>query len=726
MPGFWRQCRLTFRWFRRAVWLAVLAVLAALLWLNRVGLPDFVKTSLVADLHARGVALEFSRMRLHFVHGVVTENVRLGQPQTPDSPVFSAREVRLRLNYSELLHRRLQVDGLVLRDGKFTLPPSPTNRLALTNLQAELRFGTNDTWTLDHFSAHFHGVRILFSGEVTHAPEVRHWQLFSAPAASGSGATGPAGGTGGTGDVLRNFSDTLATIKFGGQSQLTLRLTADGNDVRSLALRGELVLAGTVARGLAIDRLRTHFLYSNQVWRVPDLNLTQARTRLRLNGEVDTTTRNFRGRLDGSLDAASVRPFLTTSNAVRGFQHLSFHDPLALTLAASGNLTDFRQLAAGGRLGLKDFAIRGQTVDTLAADFTYSNLTAEFFHPQISRAQGAQTFAAEKLTLDLAGQKLIFAGGAGNVDPIVVGRAIGPKTAVAMEPYQFLAIPTAQVNGLVPLRHDAEGELVIDDADLRFDIVGDTPFRWRKFETPRIRGTIHWLGNYLVITNAVAETYGGQTRGWGKFDLKTPGAGTEFSFFMSGTNTDLHRMGLALWSSTNLLEGALSGEILVTRANSDDWRTWNGLGALKMRDGLLWNVPIFGLLSPLLNKLTPGWGNNRATEAAGQFTMTNGVIYTDSLKIHTALAQLAYYGTVDLAENVNARVTAQLMRATPLFGSLFSTVLWPVSKAFECKVTGTLGQPRPTPVYIPKLLLVPLHPIQSLEELLPSSDKPKG
>jgi hypothetical protein len=102
------------------------------------------------------------------------------------------------------------------------------------------------------------------------------------------------------------------------------------------------------------------------------------------------------------------------------------------------------------------------------------------------------------------------------------------------------------------------------------------------------------------------------------------------------------------------------------------------------------------------------------------------VIYTDSLKIHTALAQLAYFGTVDLAENVNARVTAQLMRATPLFGSLFSTVLWPVSKAFECKVTGTLGQPKPTPIYIPKLLLVPLHPIQSLEELLPSSEKPKG
>ncbi|MEI8291177.1 MAG: hypothetical protein WCH99_17050, partial [Verrucomicrobiota bacterium] len=363
MPGFWRQCRITFRWFRIAVWLAVLAALGGLLWLNRVGLPDFIKTSLVASLHERGVALEFSRMRLHFVHGVVTENVRIGQPQTPDSPAFSAREVRLRLNYSELLHRRLQVDGLVLRDGKFTLPLPPTNLLTLTNLQTELRFATNDTWTLDHFSAHFLGVRILLSGEVAHAPAVRHWKIFS----------GPAGGSGATSNALRQYYNTLAAIRFGEQPQLTLRLSGDANEVNSFVWRGELALAHAAVRGLTVDRLQTHFSFSNMVWRVPDLDLVQARTRLRLSGEADLATGNYQARLGGALDAASVRPFLTTSNAVRGFQLLNFHDPLTLSLAAAGNLTNLQQLAAGGRLELKNFAIRGHTVDTLAADFTYSN-----------------------------------------------------------------------------------------------------------------------------------------------------------------------------------------------------------------------------------------------------------------------------------------------------------------------------------------------------------------
>ena len=718
MPGFWRKCRITFRWFRIAVWLVLLTALAALLWLNRVGLPDFLKTRLVATLHERGVELEFSRMRLNLVHGVVADNVRIGQGKTDSRPDFSARQVQLRLDFPALLKRRLQVDGLVLRDGKFTLPLSPTNQLVLTNLQAELRFATNDTWTLDRFSGDLNGVRILLSGEVAHAPEIRNWKIFSSPTAAASNQ-------GATTAPLQNISDTLAAVKFGGPPQLSVTFTGDARDLDSFALRGDLALASTVVHGVAVDHLRTHFSYFHHLWQVLDLEVAQARTRLRLAGETDTTTKDFRCRLNGALDAASVRPFLTTSNAAGGFNLLTFHKPITLDLNADGNLRDFTRLAVTGHVTLSDCAIRGQTVDWLTTGVTYSNLTAEFFHPQLSRADGTQNFSAEKVLLDIAGEKLFIAHGTGHVEPMVVGRAIGPMTALAMAPYQFPAVPETRVSGWIPLKQ-IDDNVVTDDADLQVDLVGTHPFRWRKFETPAITGTIRWWKNYLFITNAVTECYGGEARGWGKFDLLTPGAGTDFNFFINGTNVDLHRMGLALWSPTNSLEGALSGEITLTSANSDDWRTWNGFGALKLRNGLLWNVPIFGLISSMLNTVAPGLGNNRATEAAGKFTMTNGVIFTDSLKIHTALAQMDYVGTVDLDENVNARVTAQLMRNTPLLGSVVSTMLWPVSKIFECKVTGTLDRPRPVPVYFPKLLLAPLHPIQSLEQLLPATDKPKG
>lgn len=884
--GFWRKCRIAFRCARFTVWAAVLLVLVAIGWLNVIGLPKFLKTRLVTALHERGVQLEFSRMRLRFIHGLICDNVRIGEPDKTGA-VLTAREVQLRLNYWALLHRRLQVDGLVLHQGNFQLPLSPTNSLALTNLQTELRFAENDTWTLDQFSADFAGASFLLGGEIAHAPEFRNWKMFAGRKTGDYGSTRAS---------LKNFADTLEKIHFEGRPQLNAKLNGDARDIHSIIfalnarapgvrtpwfnvrdlqfaarlsaradapvdldpawglwtnlqpfrldwtgrgtnlhspilnaaavecdgrwsapelalttltarlgggalnaaaklnvasrelsftnassfdlhavrelltgktrerlseiswtlppavrasgslvlpawnqppsdwrddiepsvrLSGELAFTNALVDDLArVDTVRTHFSYSNLVWSLPDLELTLGQTSLQLNGQEDERTKNFHCVLGGKLNAESLRPFLTTSNAVRGFKHLYFREPAVVVLEARGNLRDFSALSATGRVSAAHFAIRGQWVDSLTAALCYSNLTAEFFDPQLSRSDGAETFSAEKVTLDLAHEKLFLHHGEGNVLPTAVAEAIGPKTAKAMEPYQFLAIPHAKVDGCIPLKHDAEGELINTDADLQFDVAGAAPFRWKRFETPRIAGSIRWLANHLILTNVTADCYGGDARGWGTFDVETPGEGTDFSFYLEGTNVDFNAMGLALWSPTNQLRGALSGHVMVTRANSSDWRTWNGSGDARLQNGLIWDAPIFGLMSPVLNTLTPGLdiGSSRATEGAGRFMMTDGVIFTDSLELRSLTMRLDYVGTVDLDLNVTARAKAQLLRNTPLIGSVVSLVLSPVSKVFECEVTGTLEKPKITPVYIPfsKVLTAPLHPIRSIEQLFSS------
>jgi hypothetical protein len=894
-PGFWRKCRVAFRCARFTVWALVLLLLAAFGWFNLVGLPDFLKTRLVTALHERGVQLEFSRMRLRIIHGLICDNVRIGEAQA-GGPVLTAREVQLRINFPALLRRHLQVDGLALHQGNLSFPLSPTNSLALTNLQTELRFSGDDTWTLDQFRADLAGASFLLGGEISHAQEFRHWKMFSGAKSTDRGSVNAS---------LQHFSDTLAKIHFEGSPQLSARMTGDARDVHSFAfnltvrapavhtpwagvgdlqfaarvtaptnapvfadpawgfwtnlqpfriewtargnnlestklnagalecagvwsapeltvsrlsaalgngtlaadvkldvgsreahfnartsfdlhavaalltektrdrlaeiswqqpphlqasgsltlppwadgagdwrddvepsirLRGELAFTNALVDGIApVDRAHTHFTYAHLVWNLPDLELAQGRTTLELMIEENEATKNFRCAIGGKLDAGSVRPFLTTSNAVRGFNHLTFRQPVVLLLDVTGNLRDFAALSATGRVVAADFAIRGQWVDSLITTLAYSNLTAEFFHPQLARADGAEHFTAEKVTLDIAGQKLFLHAAEGRVSPAAVANSIGPKTAEAMEPYHFLAIPNAKVNGCIPLKQE-EGELVTDDADLWFDVQGTAPFRWKKFETTGITGRIHWLAGDLILTNVVAECYGGSAHGWGVFNLQTPGDGTDFSFFMEGSNVDFNAMGRALWSPTNLLRGALSGAVTMTFANSSDWRTWNGYGWAELHNGLLWDAPIFGLMSPVLNTLTPGLdiGNSRATDGAGRFVMTNGVIFTDSLELRSLTMRLDYLGTVDLQENVQARAKAQLLRNAPVVGSLFSTVLWPVSKAFECEVTGTLGNPKITPVYIPfsKVLAAPLHPIRTMEKLFSSpptnnaADKP--
>ena len=880
MPRFWRQCRLALRYLRFTVWALLLALLCAFAWLNLIGLPDFLKTQLTATLRSRGVELEFSRMRLRLIHGLVAENVSIGDAKNPARPRLTASEVQLQLDYNALRHQKLLLDGLVVLNGKLTIPITPTNALAVFNLQTELRFRANDTWLLDNFSADFAGAKILLTGEISHARGIQHWPFLTGKKSAA-----------GQGYSFQQLSDTLAQIKFSRAPQINLRVTGDGRDFHSFVVRlnatapevqtpwfaaqglqgaayltvptnapaanpeawgfwtnlepfrlawtvrtkkvqtekiqadstdviglweapemavtklsaqlgggllkaaatlnvatrlvtftndssfdlhavaavltpktrlrlaeivwftpphiqasgslqlppwtngaadwrddieptvwltGGMAFTNAQVGGVKLDVVRTAFDYANLLWTLPDLEIIEGGTKLHVSGQESEATKNFHARLSGQFDANSVRPFLTTSNALRGFGHLTFNTPLALNLDVRGNIREIERLSATGTLALTNFAIRGQTVDWLATGVSYTNLTAEFLQPHLARAGGEQHFSAEQVTLDLAGQKLVFTNGTAFVEPMVVAWAIGPKTAKVMESYQFSEIPKTRVNGIVPLKHQ-DGELVNDDANLRVDITEATPFRWRKFATPRIIGTVRWWQNYVIITNATSECYGGTAQGWGNFNVKTPGDGTDFNFFITGTNVDFHRMGTALWSPTNNLEGALSGTVTVTRANSSDWRTWDGFGAAKLRDGVLWDVPVIGLVSPALNTFSPGLGNARATEAAGSFTMTNGVVFSDTLEIRSLTMLMKYVGTVDLEQRVEARVTAQLLRTMPVFGSLVSTLLWPVSKIFECRVTGTLGQPKPTPIYVPKLLLVPLHPIRSMEEIFTAS-----
>lgn len=878
-PGFWRKCRRCLRWFRRALLAAAVAAIVAFVWFDRVGLPDFMTRRLVEALRARGVELEFSRIRLSLVRGLIAENVRLGHAAAPGSPAFSAQEVRLELNLSAALHRQWQLDGLVLREGRFVLPLPPTNSLALDHIQTDLRFQANDTWSLDHFHADFAGAQFALSGDIAHAPELGKWWIFHG--AKTNQPPAPA--------QWQKFSDALRQIHFTGAPQLNLNVTGDARDLHSfdvrlnvsapavrspwgsardcqlaarltapadaptnfdaawswwtnlqpyrvvwtarlthlqsdrlnadaaagagywrapelavtnltaalgggqfdaqaalnvatreftftnssrfdlhavaglltdktrerladfswtqppslraggslvwpawtnreadwraevqptLRLRGELVFTNGAVSGAAVDSAAGHFAYANLVWQVPDLMLAQAKTRLEISGSEDDATKDYRWHVRGTFDPAFLRPFLTASNAARGLNHFTVIDPVHLEADAWGRLYDYDRIGASGRVACTNFTVRGQSVDSVAGEFSYTNRVLEFFNPRLWR--GTEMMTADFITLDFDRKLISFTNGYSTAEPQAVAQAIGPKTGEILSPYHFLQPPTVLVNGCAPLR-DVNGMEDVADADLTFDIVGAVPFQCLKLNATRLAGTIHWLGQVLVLTNIAAELYGGTGTGSACFDFRVPHEGADFQFTTTVTNINLHALAADLLSPTNHLEGALAGTIVVTRADTRDWRTPDGYGQARLRDGLLWDIPVFGILSPLLNTVSPGLGNSRATEATANFAMTNGVIHSDSLSITTGTTRMQYNGTVDLSGNVNARVTAQLMRNLWVVGPLISTIFYPVAKVFECKITGTLNHPKSEPVYVPKFLLMPLHPIRSLEELLPDN-----
>ncbi|HOB33071.1 MAG TPA: AsmA-like C-terminal region-containing protein, partial [Verrucomicrobiota bacterium] len=146
-----------------------------------------------------------------------------------------------------------------------------------------------------------------------------------------------------------------------------------------------------------------------------------------------------------------------------------------------------------------------------------------------------------------------------------------------------------------------------------------------------------------------------------------------------------------------------------------------GRGRVDLTDGFIWDIPIFGILTPALDGIAPGLGSSRARAASGTFIVTNGVLRTEDFEIRAPVMRLQYNGDVDLTGRVNARVQAELLRDIPAVGPMVSLVLWPVSRVYEYRITGTVQKPESEPIFfIPRILALPFHPLRTIREILPT------
>jgi hypothetical protein len=474
-------------------------------------------------------------------------------------------------------------------------------------------------------------------------------------------------------------------------------------------LTGQLVLPqGGGFRQLQISSAQTHFIYSNQCWYLPDFLLNRPEGQLALDQKFDELTGQFYARMTSTIDPMIARPFLDEP-AQRAFDLINFSNPPAISMQVWGHVKEPEQLLARGSVSVSNFTFRGEQFSKVTTQVEYTNQQLRFFAPRVDI--GKSHLEADGLLVDLNAQFVYVTNGFSTADPMVVARAIGPNVARDIVDYEFREPPTAHVYGAIPLHGEA-------GADLHFDLTGG-PFHWWKFHVPHITGQVHWAGLHLDLTNLQAEFYHGVATGAASFDFPE-NQPTQFQFNLNATNVLFQSLMSDLSPGTNQPEGRLAASLAVTKATTENLQTVFGFGEAHLHDGLLWDIPLFGVFSPILNGIAPGLGNNRASAAEASFIITNGVVRTDDLVIRSTGTRLQYRGTVNLEGQLNARVDAELLRDMWLVGPLVSTVFWPVTKLFEYRVTGTLADPRTQPVFVlPKLMLLPFHPLRTLKGLRP-------
>jgi hypothetical protein len=477
----------------------------------------------------------------------------------------------------------------------------------------------------------------------------------------------------------------------------------------SLKLAVAVAATNATFRGVSAKALVVRLGGTNQDWHVPEFHWHRNDGDVRVALRANTATRDFHVKFASTMAVRAFAPLLGPE-VQRGLDLCEFTQAPVVSGELWGRGDDWERLGFAGYLALTNFSFRNEALDAVIADVRYTNRVLEVISPRGWR--GDLSAQADSVEADFNQERIFLNNATGCFPPRSIVTMVGPVVAKVMEPYHFLTPPTARVHGYVPMRgHEV--------ADVTFAGRGRT-FEALNFQATDYEAEVIWRSNLLTVTNATAGFYDGKARGWAQFDFPPHGP-APYVFAVSTTNSRLSPLAAAVTGRTNQLEGRLTGWLTVTNATTESLNTWRGSAQATIKDGLLWELPILGVLSAPLDAIMPGVGKSRFTIATGTFGIADGVVETRNLELRASNMRLQYRGIFGLDGRLNARVTAEPLRDTPVLGPVVSTVLSPVARLFAYRITGTRDNPVSEPIYIPGPVISLFSPFQTIGNLFSSS-----
>ena len=487
-----------------------------------------------------------------------------------------------------------------------------------------------------------------------------------------------------------------------------------GNSIRSnLLFEAETTLTNLGVDEVIFPKVEIKAGLREGVAHLEKLGFITSEGHLEASGWVNPESKQFQTKVNSEFNPRVLQPLFQDLAGL--FEYVQMADIPKLQVTAHGRYDNISSIEGHGSAELGAFTLRGEGFSDATTIFGitnrlvyFTNVLAHYFPPGGS----TQMLKSPLLVLDLPNMALWITNGFSTYDPYAFTRIIGPKTTEAIMPYQFGKLPAVHVHGKAPLDDRVK-------ADLHFDLTGG-PFKYWRFNANQVSGQMHWVGDHLNVTNLIAQMYDGTLNWTGDFDF-LPGGEAAYSFKSTVTNINLSLALADILTGTNQIEGVLNGSFNLESANSRSIETWKGAGMAEMSDGFLWSIPIFGAFSGFLDSITPGLGKSRLKSGTATFVVQDQAVSTHDMELRAPAFRLKYNGKVGFDSALDARAEMEFFRDTWIVGRLFSTALWPLSKAFETKVSGTLQQPVTEAMHIPKIIMAPFRPFQTLRELFPKA-----
>lgn len=467
-------------------------------------------------------------------------------------------------------------------------------------------------------------------------------------------------------------------------------------------------------QGLKYDNIVSDFIYSNSVIGFKELYLNGENKILITNSTVNFNNSMILLNYDSQITKISeITNIYSKANEV--IARIEIKSPSHITGTLYLNYTNIKTLNLYGIAQLTNVIIRGKPVRTLVFDYKYSSNMAIFSRIELTRTEGIAK--AKEIVADFDKQTVLIDNAEGKVDFTDFTTMISSEVETKMKPFKFSMAPFVRAKGTVPMRGSY--------GDIQFNVYAPA-FKWGWISAKEINSVILWKGETITITNVTAYFHNGRLNGNIYIDFEEKGL-TNLYFNVEINNVNVRSLLIDLDAKSKNIEGFLSGRLVVSSPKIEDYRLWCGQGQTTIEDGLIWDIPVFGIFSPVLNMVSPGLGNSRANYGAATFILTNGVISSTDLEIRSKAVRLHYEGTLNIEKQINARVEAEVLRDMWVIGPAIRLMLKPLTTLFIYKVSGTIDNPILEPLFIPKFMLMPFHPFRTLKNFFfpkPPDEKP--
>ena len=414
---------------------------------------------------------------------------------------------------------------------------------------------------------------------------------------------------------------------------------------------------------------------------MPGLVLTQDFGQLTGNFGYDLARKAITFDLNSTLDISEVMKILYPGDK-NWFRNVKYTKPPLLRLMGQWFIQDPNGLQAQGDFDWEDWIANKVTIRSAKSQLFIDGRKFRFKNIHLERNEG---FIKGDFSLDFNSQSALL-DATSTIDFSELTRLVGSKTEELFRPYRFLTPPRIQWKGILSFGEDSLNDLSTHVECDRFQT-------W-KLSASHVSADIRSFRKSLEIARYSSEFYSGRLDGDAVFDFSKPIQ--DWAFHCRIQKVDFDHFTHDLWDYREV-QGNLTGWAEMS-GTTDSSRELRGNGEVKVADGILWKIPLFGELS----KFIPILGVQKATKAYAAFYVDDEKVHVDDMKISAGIMSLTAKGIYQFDQSLDFIVQVHFLRG--LFGVGY--LLDPFTKAFEYHLGGKLQARKWKPRFLPKELLL--------------------